>query len=44
MSCPVDFAEELAGLARQAGIPDLVIRAREASLEESFLAMKKGAS
>jgi ABC-2 type transport system ATP-binding protein len=44
IACPVDFAEELNRLAREAGATGVTIRTREASLEESFLVMVKGAS
>ncbi len=42
IACPVDWAEELNRRAREAGATGIAIRAREASLEESFLAMLKG--
>ena len=40
--CPASFAEELNRRAREAGATRIVIRAKEASLEERFLAMLKG--
>src|SRR3989442_10148132 len=40
--CPASFTEELNRRAREAGATRIVIRAKEASLEESFLAMLKG--
>ncbi len=42
ITCPIDWAEELNRRAREAGATGIAIRAREASLEESFLAMLKG--
>src|SRR5437588_7428297 len=42
IACPMDFAEELNRRAREAGATGIAIRAKEASLEESFLAMLKG--
>ena len=41
--CPASFAYELNRRAREAGATRITIRAREASLEEHFLAMLKGA-
>ncbi len=40
--CPTSFAEELNRRAREAGATRITIQAREASLEERFLAMLKG--
>jgi ABC-2 type transport system ATP-binding protein len=40
--CPASFAEELNRRAREAGATRIAIRAKEASLEERFLAMLKG--
>src|SRR5579863_2499332 len=40
--CPASFAEELNRCAREAGATRIIIRAREASLEERFLSMMKG--
>ena len=40
--CPTSFAEELNQRAREAGATRIAIRAKEASLEERFLAMLKG--
>ncbi len=40
--CPLDFSSELNRLAREAGATRIVIRAKEASLEERFLALLKG--
>src|SRR5438552_14762733 len=40
--CPASFAEELNRRAREAGATRITIRAKEASLEERFLAMLKG--
>ncbi len=42
ITCPIDWAEELNRRAREAGATGIAIRAREASLEGSFLAMLKG--
>jgi ABC-2 type transport system ATP-binding protein len=42
IACPIDFAEELNRRAREAGATRIAIRAKEASLEERFLAMLKG--
>jgi len=42
IACPVSYAEELNRRAKEEGATGVVIRAREASLEESFLAMLKG--
>ena len=42
ITCPIEWAEELNRRAREAGATGIAIRAREASLEESFLAMLKG--
>ncbi len=44
IACPASFAGELNRRAREAGATGLTIREREASLEESFLAMLKGDS
>ncbi len=41
--CPTHFAEEVHRRAREAGVPHLTIHAKEASLEEHFLALVKGA-
>jgi len=40
--CPLDFASELNRQAREAGATRIAIQAREASLEERFLALLKG--
>jgi ABC-2 type transport system ATP-binding protein len=42
IACPIDFTEELNRRAREAGATHIVIRAKEASLEERFLAILKG--
>src|SRR6266568_1275748 len=42
INCPLDFSSELNRLAREAGATRIVIRAKEASLEERFLALLKG--
>jgi ABC-2 type transport system ATP-binding protein len=42
IACPLDFASELNRQAREAGATPIVIHAREASLEERFLALLKG--
>src|SRR5207248_1861864 len=42
IACPLDFASELNRQAREAGVTRIVIHAREASLEERFLALLKG--
>ncbi|HEY6284341.1 MAG TPA: ATP-binding cassette domain-containing protein [Ktedonobacteraceae bacterium] len=42
IACPLDFSSELDRRAREAGATRIVIRAKEASLEEGFLAMLKG--
>ncbi|HEX4715600.1 MAG TPA: ATP-binding cassette domain-containing protein, partial [Ktedonobacteraceae bacterium] len=42
IACPASFAEELNRQAREAGATNLTIHAREASLEEVFLALVKG--
>ena len=42
IACPLDWASELNRRAREAGATRIVIQAREASLEERFLAMLKG--
>jgi ABC-2 type transport system ATP-binding protein len=42
IACPVSYAEELNRRAKEEGATGVVIRAREASLEESFLALLKG--
>lgn len=42
IACPAGFAETLVQRAREAGIPDLIIRVKEASLEQLFLALVKG--
>ena len=42
IACPLDWAEELDRRAREAGATRMVIRAKEASLEEHFLALLKG--
>jgi ABC-2 type transport system ATP-binding protein len=42
IACPMDWASELNRRAREAGATRIAIRAKEASLEESFLAMLKG--
>jgi hypothetical protein len=40
--CPTNFAEALNQRAQEVGATRITIRAREASLEEHFLAMLKG--
>jgi ABC-2 type transport system ATP-binding protein len=42
IACPLDWASELNQRAREAGATGIAIRAKEASLEERFLAMLKG--
>src|SRR3989442_8439758 len=42
IACPLDWASELNQRAREAGATHIVIRAKEASLEERFLALLKG--
>ncbi len=42
IACSLDFSSELARRAREAGATRIVIRAKEASLEERFLAILKG--
>ncbi len=42
IACPLDFSSELNRRAREAGATHIVIRTKEASLEERFLAMLKG--
>ena len=42
LTCPVRFAETLKQQAREAGAPDLIIRVKEVSLEQLFLALVKG--
>src|SRR5438270_9523605 len=42
IACPLDWAEELNRRAREAGATHIAIQAREASLEERFLALLKG--
>ena len=42
IACPLDWASELNRRAREAGATHIVIRAKEASLEERFLAILKG--
>jgi ABC-2 type transport system ATP-binding protein len=42
IACPIDWASELDRRAREAGATRIVIRAKETSLEERFLAMMKG--
>jgi ABC-2 type transport system ATP-binding protein len=42
IACPLDFSSELNRRAREAGATHIVIRAKEASLEERFLALLKG--
>jgi ABC-2 type transport system ATP-binding protein len=42
IACPLDFSSELNRRARKAGATRIVIRTKEASLEEGFLAMLKG--
>jgi len=42
IACPADWASELKLRAQDAGATDITISAKEASLEESFLAMLKG--
>ncbi|MCZ9882266.1 ABC transporter ATP-binding protein [Arthrobacter sp. B2a2-09] len=42
IACPAGFAETLNRLAKEAGAPDLIIRVKEASLEQLFLALVKG--
>lgn len=42
IACPADWASELKLRAQDAGATDITISRREASLEESFLAMLKG--
>jgi ABC-2 type transport system ATP-binding protein len=41
ISCPAGFAETLDRQAREAGVSDLAIRVKEASLEQLFLALVK---
>jgi ABC-2 type transport system ATP-binding protein len=43
INCPVDFATELQRQSSAAGVDHLNIRAKEASFEERFLALVKGA-
>ena len=42
IACPLDFSSELKRRAREAGATRVIIRAKEASLEERFLAILKG--
>jgi len=42
IACPLDFSSELNRHAREAGATRIIIRAKEASLEERFLALLKG--
>jgi len=42
IACPLDFSSELNRRAREAGATRITIRAKEASLEERFLALLKG--
>ena len=42
IACPLDFSSELNRRAREAGATRIVIRTKEASLEERFLALLKG--
>ena len=42
IACPLDFSSELNRRAREAGATHIVIRTKEASLEERFLAILKG--
>ncbi|WAH98187.1 ABC transporter ATP-binding protein [Arthrobacter sp. MMS18-M83] len=42
IACPARFAETLGRRAKEAGVPDLIIRVKEASLEKLFLALVKG--
>src|SRR5947207_1761565 len=42
IACPLDWASELDRRAREAGATRIAIHAKEASLEERFLAMVKG--
>src|SRR5205823_3258166 len=42
IACPLDWASELDRRAREAGATRIAIRAKEASLEERFLALLKG--
>ena len=42
IACPLDWASELNRRAREAGATRIAIQAREASLEERFLALLKG--
>jgi ABC-2 type transport system ATP-binding protein len=42
IACPLDFSSELNRRAREAGATRIIIRAKEASLEERFLALLKG--
>src|SRR5437763_8110889 len=42
IACPLDWASELNRRAREAGATRVIIRAKEASLEERFLAILKG--
>ncbi len=42
IACPLDFASELDRRVREAGATHITIHAKEASLEERFLAMLKG--
>ena len=42
IACPLDFSSELNRRAREAGATRITIRAKEASLEERFLAILKG--
>src|SRR2546423_4833083 len=42
IACPLDWVSELNRRAREAGATHIVIRTKEASLEERFLALLKG--
>ena len=42
IACPLDWASELNRRAREAGATHIAIRAKEAGLEERFLALLKG--
>jgi hypothetical protein len=42
IACPASFAEALDRQAREAGVTDLTIRVKEASLEQVFLALVRG--
>src|SRR5205807_8954915 len=42
ITCPAGFADTLKRLTKEAGVVDLTIRVKEASLEQLFLALVKG--